>query len=296
MVETGHGEFEILAPSQWTAPMVFSSPHSGSKLPQSLLAASQLTSSQLRASEDAFVDELFLGCLDAGAPLLRCLVSRSYIDLNREPYELDARMFHEKLPGHMNAVSARVASGLGTIPRTVGDGINIYAGPISLKEALHRLDLVYRPYHRTLSNLLDEARRVAGLVLLVDCHSMPSSAVQHHKTIRGAIVDVVVGDRFGSACSPDYVEVIEDHFTSNGLTVGRNKPYAGGFITESHGRPREARHAVQIEINRSLYLDERQQAPNADFAQIRCILDDLAKKLANALTAEGKWSMPAAAE
>jgi N-formylglutamate amidohydrolase len=295
--ETETAGFEILAPPQWTAPVVFNSPHSGKELPRHLLAASKLSASQLRASEDVLVDELFLGCLDAGAPMLRALVSRSYIDLNREPYELDARMFREKLPGHMNISSPRVASGLGTIPKTVGDGINIYPGPINLAVALRRLEEVYRPYHRTLNALLEEARRAAGIVLLVDCHSMPSSAVQHHKTIRGCALDVVVGDRFGNACQASFVELIEDHLVGAGLNVGRNKPYAGGFITECHGHPREGRHAVQIEINRALYFDERQRTPTKGFAELKSVLDKLTLKLAEAVSSmAAQGPLAAAAE
>jgi N-formylglutamate amidohydrolase len=285
MKYTETATFEILAPPRWTAPMVFNSPHSGANLPRALLAASHLAPAQLRSSEDAFVDDLFMGCLAAGAPLLRALVSRSFIDLNREPYEFDARMFLERLPGHVNGSSPRVASGLGTIPRTVGEGLNIYPGPIALAEALRRVENIYRPYHRTLDALLGQARQQAGLVLLVDCHSMPSSAVQHHRTIRGVTLDIVVGDRFGNACAAGYIEAIEDHLASKGLTVGRNKPYAGGFITECHGRPRDGRHAVQIEINRALYMDERRHAPSKDFAGLKVTLDELALKLADALAA-----------
>jgi len=297
VIEAETAGFEILAPPQWTAPLVFNSPHSGTEIPRHLLEASKLSAIQLRASEDVLVDELFLGCLDAGAPMLRALVSRSFVDLNREPYELDARMFREKLPGHMNVSSPRVASGLGTIPKTVGDGINIYPGPINLAEALRRLERVYRPYHRTLNALLEEAHRAAGLVLLVDCHSMPSSAVQHHKTIRGSALDVVVGDRFGNACQASFVELVEDHLAGAGLNVGRNKPYAGGFITECHGHPREGRHAVQIEINRALYFDERQRTPTKGFAELKSILDKLALKLAGAVSSTaGHGPLAAAAE
>ena len=126
--------FEILAPALWQVPIVFNSPHSGSVLPQGFLQSSRLSASALRQSEDCFVDELFCGCKDLGAPLLRALISRAFIDLNREPYELDARMFHESLPGHMNPGSPRVASGLGTIPKLVAEGEEIYRGKIHLED------------------------------------------------------------------------------------------------------------------------------------------------------------------
>jgi N-formylglutamate amidohydrolase len=288
--------FEILAPPQWTAPMLFNSPHSGHILPPSLLAHTRLSESALHSSEDSHVDKLFMGCIAAGAPMLHSLVSRSFIDLNREPFEFDARMFRETLPGYMNPSSPRVASGLGTIPRTVGDGMCIYAGPISLQEALHRVEAYYRPYHRALAGLLEEAHAATGRVLLVDCHSMPSSAVMHQRGFGSALLDVVVGDRFGRACDASLVALIEDHLASAGLKVARNKPYAGGFITEGHGRPHEGRHAVQIELNRSLYMDEHTRQPHQGFAPLRQVLDDLAHKLAMAMGGERPARLAFAAE
>jgi N-formylglutamate deformylase len=184
----------------------------------------------------------------------------------------------------MNTASPRVASGLGTIPRTVGDGVSIYRGTLTLAEALTRIETLYRPYHRALSALLDEAVHATGQVLLVDCHSMPASAVRHLRGHRSAEPDVVIGDRFGSACSPHLIGLIEEHFAASGLVVSRNKPYAGGFITETHGRPRENRHAVQIEVNRALYMDERSRKPHAGFDTLKSLLDGLAVKLAETLS------------
>jgi N-formylglutamate amidohydrolase len=271
------GFFEILAPSQWTLPVVFNSPHSGKILPPDLVKLSRLSLEELHASEDHHVDTLFMGCIEYGAPMLRALVSRSYVDLNREPFEFDSRMFDERLPAYMNATSPRVASGLGTIPRTVGDGLNIYPGPISLADALHRVETIYRPYHRTLAALLDEAHRAAGTVLLMDCHSMPSSAVPSRGS--GNSCDVVLGDRFGSACGAEFMQLVEEHFREHGLRPVRNRPYAGGYFTESHGRPREDRHALQIELNRALYMNERTRQPNRDFQSLRTCLDGLSRKL-----------------
>jgi N-formylglutamate amidohydrolase len=277
VVENTDSHFEILAPAQWTLPVVFNSPHSGTHLPAVFLAQSRLTPDQLHASEDTHVDSLFMGCVQVGAPLLRAHLSRSYLDLNREPYEFDAKMFDERLPSYMNSTSPRVASGLGTIPRTVGDGVNIYRDSITLADALARVETYYRPYHRTLASLLDEAHRATGEVLLVDCHSMPSSAVPDQR-LGG--YDVVLGDRFGSACNSQIVELVEQHFQQHGLKTLRNRPYAGGFFTESHGRPREGRSALQVELNRALYMDERTRLPNTRFSELRTCLDTLAEKLA----------------
>jgi N-formylglutamate amidohydrolase len=264
------GYFEILAPREWRVPAVFNSPHSGSFLPSELLHASKLTPRQLRRSEDCFVDELFMCCTDAGAPLLRALVSRAFIDFNREPYEFDPKLFADALPGHMNFCTPRVLSGLGTIPRIVAEGENIYRGHISLEGAVARIENIYHPYHRTLTGLVNQAHTSTGLVLLVDCHSMPHSSVA---TSGGQnAVDVVLGDRFGASCGPHYVEALEHYLTAEGLAVRLNRPYAGGFITETHGNPRQGRHAIQVEINRSLYMNEHSMNKNADFVALQKIL------------------------
>lgn len=247
-------------------PAVFNSPHSGQLMPQSLLRLTQLSPAQLRQSEDSYVDLLFSGCLNNGAPLLRALASRSYLDLNREPFELDQRMFAECLPGYMNPGSPRVAAGLGTLPRIVGDDIEIYRAKIPLSEAFDRIESFYKPYHRTLVDLLQKAEAAAGFVLLVDCHSMPTTARQ---TLNAKRPDVVLGDRFGRSTSPEISNAIEAFFSSQGLRVVRNKPYAGGFITETYGAPQQHRHAVQLEISRGLYMDERTFAPLENFSKLQ---------------------------
>ncbi len=272
---------DILAPTQWSAPMVFNSPHSGQLLPEAFRSQCQLTERQLRASEDSYVDELFSGCVDAGAPLMRALFSRSFLDLNREPFELDTRMFRDRLPAYVNSTSPRVASGLGTIPRTVGDGLLIYNGPLDFADALQRIETYYRPYHRALGAMLDEAYNSTGMALLVDCHSMPSSAVSQMRSSQNGGPDVVLGDRFGSACDERLTALVEQHLTAAGLNVLRNKPYSGGFFTENHGRPRHGRHAIQIEINRALYMNEATRQRSANFEALQKLLSSLTLSLAS---------------
>lgn len=270
--------FEILRPRAAPAPVIFNSPHSGRAYPPSFLAATRLDAATLRRSEDAFVDRLFAPVVERGMTLMHAHFPRAYLDLNREPYELDPRMFSGRLPAFANTRSIRVAGGLGTIARIVAEAEEIYAGPIPVEEALARIERLHKPYHRALEQLIATTRAEHGWALLVDCHSMPS-------TIRGVTernrADFVIGDRYGTSCSPHVVEAITTVLSRLGYAVLRNKPYAGGYITERYGSPAAGRHAVQIEINRALYLDERTVAPSAGYATLARHLMMVAEVLAD---------------
>ncbi|MBC8038385.1 MAG: N-formylglutamate amidohydrolase [Rhizobiales bacterium] len=261
--------FDILTPVVWSAPVVFNSPHSGRWYGEDFLRLTRLSPTALRKSEDCYVDELFMGCLEHGAPMLRAHAPRSYVDLNREPYELDPRMFQGELPGYVNTTSPRVAGGLGTIPRIVAEGEEIYRGRLGFAEALSRINRIYLPYHRTLAALVDEVQKNNGAMLLVDCHSMPSSALASFAPAAFGPVDIVLGDRFGVSCDEDVTCMVEKHLVAQGLTVLRNKPYAGGFITHTHGAPAHGRHALQIEINRALYLNETTLEKTPEFPPLQ---------------------------
>ncbi len=246
--------FRLDTPLSGVTPVLFNSPHSGSIYPQALLDAARLDRLALRRSEDVDVDRLFEGVIAQGGSLMRVEFPRAYVDVNREPYELDPKMFGGRLPPFANTRSLRVASGLGTIPRTVGEGLDIYHTPPTLDEALERIEALYKPYHRALARALVSAQRRHGLAVLVDCHSMPSAAVARSEALH---CDMVIGDRFGTSADPSIPDCIETSLRAMGYHVTRNRPYAGGFITEHYGNPIAGVHAVQIEINRSLYLDER---------------------------------------
>ena len=271
--------FEILSPEEWTAPAVFNSPHSGQDFPEAFLRQSRLAKPVLRKSEDCYVDELFMSCIAHGAPMLRARVPRSYIDLNREPYELDPRMFAGELPGYANTASPRVAGGLGTIPRIVSEGEEIYRGRIDFAEARQRIEQIYLPYHRTLSALTNAVLSKVGEVLLIDCHSMPASASAHVSPHVAGGVDVVLGDRFGASCAEDISSFVENELSRHGLKVLRNKPYAGGFITQNHGAPHRGQHALQIEINRSLYMNETTLEKHSGFGEIKAVLTEVSRTL-----------------
>ncbi|MBI3498628.1 MAG: N-formylglutamate amidohydrolase [Proteobacteria bacterium] len=254
--------FVLSAPLEQTLPLVCASPHSGREYPPGFLSHCALDRQALRRSEDSFVDEIFAAAPGLGAPLLCALFPRVYVDANREPYELDPLMFEDELPAYANTRSPRVAAGLGTIARVVAGGDDIYARKLRVGDALARIEACYRPYHAALSGLVEATTMRFGCSILLDCHSMPSatgpSAGGPADTDGGrATADFVLGDCFGSACAPVVVETVETRLRAKGYRVVRNAPYAGGYTTRHYGRPQDGLHALQIEINRALYMDER---------------------------------------
>lgn len=252
-IETSH---DVLAPTTQTRPLVFASPHSGRSYPPDFVAASRLDRLSLRRSEDGFVDEIFAAAPQMGAPLLRANFPRAYVDANREPFELDPRMFVDALPAYANTRSPRVAAGLGTIARVVANGADIYREKLAFSEALRRIRTYYWPYHATLRELLDETKARFGAAILVDCHSMPSVGGPMDRDAGHRRVDFILGDCHGTACSGELTMAAETALQEMGYHVTRNAPYSGGFVTRHYGRPENRVHALQIEVNRALYMDE----------------------------------------
>ncbi|CAA7618843.1 N-formylglutamate amidohydrolase [Magnetospirillum sp. SS-4] len=271
---------KVHAPPRQTVPLVFASPHSGRDYPAEFVAASRLDAMTLRRSEDSFIDELY-DCAPAhGAPLISAVFPRAYCDPNREPYELDPAMFAGPLPPHANTRSPRVVAGLGTIARVVASGAEIYAGRLPVAEAEARIERCYRPYHDRLRQLVEATREAFGWSLLVDCHSMPSVGGPMDRDSGLSRVDVVLGDCFGASCLSLFTQVVEDAFRERGYRVVRNTPYAGGFTTRHYGHPRQGSHALQIEMNRALYMDESVHERRPDFARIQADIDGVVKSLA----------------
>ncbi len=246
----------VIRPARQTLPVVFASPHSGADYPESFVRASRLEAATLRKSEDSFIDEIYGAAPRHGAPLLKALFPRAYLDPNREPFELDPAMFAEPLPSYVNAHSPRVAAGLGTIARVVANGAEIYRDKLTFAEAAERINRFYRPYHRVLQGLVEETRRNFGWCLLIDCHSMPSVGGPMDADPGRSRVDFVLGDCFGAACDAAIADHVESVLAAAGYTVTRNMPYSGGYTTVHYGRPRAGVHVLQIEINRALYMNE----------------------------------------
>jgi N-formylglutamate amidohydrolase len=271
--------FALRRPTQQTLPAVFASPHSGVDFPAEFLAAARLDPSSLRRSEDCYVDELFAAAPRLGAPLLSALFPRAFVDANREPLELDPHMFEDPLPPEANTASPRVAAGLGVIARVVATGEEIYGRKLRFAEALARLERYYRPYHAMLGTLIAETKRRFGHCVLVDCHSMPSVGGPTERDAGRERVDVVLGDCRGSSCAAALMDLAEGALRRLGYAVARNDPYSGGFVTQHYGRPGEGVHALQIEINRALYLDEATLARGPGFARIVADMSELVRAL-----------------
>ncbi|MEM7191441.1 MAG: N-formylglutamate amidohydrolase [Pseudomonadota bacterium] len=272
--------FTVVRPTKLELPLVFNSPHSGRLYPSTFLAASKLDPLTLRASEDAYVDELFNFAPALGAPLLHAHFPRAYLDVNREPYELDPVLFRDGLPHYANTQSVRVVGGLGTIARIVSETEEIYREPLLVETALERIHRLYVPYHETLCQLLTEAKREFGYAVLIDCHSMPSNSRTDKRLSR---TDFVLGDRFGTSCSPELTQAAAHALEGLGCSVSLNKPYAGGYITEHYGRPHKAQHVLQIEINRALYMDEGTFQRSARFAHVRRTLETMIRHVIPAI-------------
>lgn len=281
--------FRLFRPVRQQTSVIFASPHSGRDYPADFLAQSLLDGQMIRSSEDAFVDQLFADAPAFGAPLLAALVPRAYLDLNRAPDELDPAVIEGIARAPHNP---RVASGLGVIPRVVAGGRAIYRGKLPLAEAEARIMQVWHPYHRALRDLIETTHRAFGQAVLIDCHSMPHEAIEGHGRPGAARPEVVLGDRFGAAAGRELVDRVESAFAAAGLRVARNAPFAGAFIAQSYGRPSAGRHVIQVEIDRSLYMDESRVEKRADFGAFR----DLVAGVVAEVVGIGRAQMPVAAE
>lgn len=267
--------FETIRPRRVMAPLVFNSAHSGRDYPERFLRMTRLDHLSIRQSEDAFVDELFARAPHLGSPLIRAHFPRAYLDVNREPWELDPTMFVEPLSERFNTTSPRVAAGLGTLARVVAENKPIYRERLTLDDARMRIEGIYQPYHATMQRLLTEAHSSFGVAVLIDCHSMPRLSRSGDRL--GP--DVVLGDRYGTTCAPILADLAEMVFAGAGLRVARNRPYAGGFCTRTYGRPQHGVHALQIELSRHLYMNEVTLEKNEGFGAIRQLVDRLVATL-----------------
>jgi len=269
---------DILEPTTQTCPFIFASPHSGRRYPGSFLAMSRLDRHALRQSEDGYVDLLYEAAPRFGAPLIRALFPRAYVDVNRARDEIDPAMFVDIHPSSVDANSNRVRAGLGVIPRLVADGHEIYGGKLRQREAKKRLAACYDPYHAALQRLIEQTRDKFGCAVIIDCHSMPSlgGAPFRHGD---RPIDFVLGDRYGASCTGSLTALVEQVLAKAGYVVSRNSPYAGGFVAATYGRPQSGVHVLQIEINRALYLDEKRLTRTKGFGPLRDMITALVEEM-----------------
>lgn len=264
---------QVFEPVEPASHVVFASPHSGRVYPEEFLARAQVSALTLRSSEDAFVDLLIADAPSFGAALITTEVPRAYVDFNRGPDELDPALIKGVARGGLNP---RVASGLGVIARVVANGRPIYRAPLPRAEAEARIARYWRPYHAALDALVQRQRARFGQVLLCDMHSMPHEAIVAHRTRP----EVVLGDRYGAACAPHVLDRIEAVFRRAGLRVMRNAPFAGAYVAQHYGRPSLGMHAVQIELDRGLYLDEARVEPGPGFDAFRELMRGVVAEIA----------------
>lgn len=283
--------FTVHTPNTRDSAVVFASPHSGNQYPDWFVSQSLLDGHSIRSSEDAFVDDLF-DCAPAfGAPLLIAHAPRAFLDLNRAADELDPAVIEGVRKFNHNP---RVASGLGVIPRVVANGRPIYYGKMTRAEAGERIDSFWRPYHEALQSLLTETGRAFGKAILIDCHSMPREAVDASLRPGARRPDVVLGDRFGASAHPEIVDQVAAAFEKQEFVVARNAPFAGAYVTQTYGRPARGQHAIQVELDRSLYMDETSITPHEGFEPLKA---RLAKVIADvAAIGRPTQGLPLAAE
>ena len=245
--------YRLIEPLDLLSGIVIASPHSGRNYLSSVKEQSILDPITLRSSEDAFVDELMDFAPALGIPLICSEIPRAFVDLNRGRDELDPAIIEGIKPNRQNP---RVISGLGVIPRVVANGKEIYSGKLSKEAAIERLENFWDPYHSKLAELLDRARQQFGYSILIDTHSMPHEAILNaSSSFRTS--QIVLGDRYGATCAPEIINDLIKLISKNGLRASRNIPFSGAYIVQKYGSPGLNRHAIQLEIDRSIYMNER---------------------------------------
>tara|TARA_R110002124_G_scaffold129650_4_gene291406 strand:- start:1275 stop:2141 length:867 start_codon:yes stop_codon:yes gene_type:complete len=255
------GGFRITPPGTAPGPFVFASPHSGRFCPADLRARAALAPDALHGTEDALVDRLIEAGSDHGAVIIAGQIGRAYLDLNRDPAELDPRLIADVPDGPL---SAKVSAGFGVLPRLGGDGLPLYDRILPLHEARDRIARIHTPYHAALADLMQAAHARHGRAVLIDWHSMPAR-------VNGGATgpDVVLGDRYGTSCTTSLTRDLRSAFERLGWRVALNQPYPGGYSTRIWGRPDDGYHAIQIELNRGLYFNESTREPGPGWS--RCV-------------------------
>ena len=245
-------------------PIIISLPHSGDNYYSEFIKSSLLDKDELCRAEDSFVDEIWDFSINEGYCYIKSTIPRIYVDLNRHPLELDPYLCSSDIPKFEQSKSLKVLSGIGVIPKVSNYGNDIYAEPLSRAEIRKRLISYYFPYHRALKYMIKRLKNKFNDVLVIDCHSMPSSDVPKKSTF----VDINLGNNYGLSISENIFNLIRGNFEKLGFIVEENVPYSGGFITQFYGNPSDGIHVLQLEINRSIFMDEKLFKKNRNIEQI----------------------------
>lgn len=247
-------------------PIVLSSPHAGTVLPEEFIKNILLTSDELRDSEDIFVTELVKPVSEAGIPLLSMNIHRTFIDVNRDKIEIDDSMYFDKLQSENSLNMRRCRYGLGVIHRVVSQNKDIYGGQISFQEVRKRFENVYDVYHKRLKQIVDKCKKKFGFCLLIDCHSMPSKIC--HIMNETKQVDFCIGNLFGESCPEEVSQFLKNALEQGGYRVEFNRPYSGAYITFNYCQPRQNLYTLHFEVNKSLYMTEDVYKKNDNFQSV----------------------------
>jgi len=231
-------------------PVIISIPHSGSKYSKDFIESTQLDKKELKFSEDSYVDDLLIRVLQKKINFIKANFPRSYVDVNRHPFEIDPLMISSRIPNFKNSNSIKVKSGIGVIPRVSVYGNEIYNYSLTRKEIVRRLLLYYFPYHKKLKFMINYLKKEYNNILVLDFHSMPSYSLVKNK-------DIILGNNHNLSCNKGINALVKYYFQSYKYSVDENIPYAGGYITKSLGKPDKGINVIQIEINRFLYMNEK---------------------------------------
>lgn len=278
--------FTITEPAFPPAPFAVDSPHSGRRYPSDFNFSCPLPF--LRQTEDFLVDQLIAGAADAGAAVLQAEFPRSYIDVNRAEDDLDPAVLATPWPTEL-APQERTLLGLGLVRRLCKSGVPMYQAALPVAEVQRRINDFYKPYHTALEMLMNKCIGLFGVGYLLNIHSMPSRSGDAPRRRP----DIVLGDRQGTSCDPYFTRQVRNLLQDLGFSVALNEPYKGMEIVRRHGQPHNGRHALQIEINRRLYMDEEAMEPHEGFARLQKDLAEFFHLMAAELAEEMPFQLVA---
>jgi N-formylglutamate amidohydrolase len=277
MADDGLKGFSVYGLDALKLPVLVSVPHAGRHYPDIVFDALRLPRASLLRLEDRYADLLVRGMVAAGYPVIVAHHARAWIDLNRHENDIDVDMVRGAERARYPAPGPKQRGGLGLVPRRLsGDG-DIWKRPFELADIEQRIASFHQPYHAAIAGTLAQMREKFGVAILVDLHSMPPI----RQPQIGGVPQFVVGDRFGQSSASQYAELLIEQIRLRGLRVALNHPYSGEHILRRHARPSSNIHALQLEIDRSLYLESSLREPGPGLDQAASLVGDLVQALAN---------------